>query len=345
MSGAAMPRVERYEGTPHEWDAFARTQRGFTHYHQYRWRALVERVFGHECVYLAARDADGALCGVLPLVRVRSLVFGHFLVSMPFVDYGGPIGSDAAVAALTGFAAALATEGRARLLEFRSRVELPIALPASHRKVGVVLDLHRDTDRLFAGFPAKLRSQVRRPQKEGVTMAFGHDEVDAFFHVYSRNMRDLGTPTQPRRFFRAIAEAFPDDCTFAVAYLRGAPVAAGCGFTAGGEFSMAWGSSLRECSREAPNMLMYWASIERAAQAGVPLFNFGRSSPGSGTWRFKMQWSGREIPLWWYQHSERAGAKTPSPDDSAFAWGPRLWRRLPTAVATAIGPAIVRYIP
>ena len=85
--------VAPYTGTADAWDAFVATQPGWTHFHRYGWRAVIERVFGHQCLYLAARDADGALHGVLPLVRVRSAVFGHYLVSMPFLNYGGPLGT------------------------------------------------------------------------------------------------------------------------------------------------------------------------------------------------------------------------------------------------------------
>ena len=98
--------VETFAGSDAEWDAFARTQHGWSHFHLFGWRDVVVRTFGHECIYLAARDGTGALRGVLPLVRVRSLLFGHYLVSMPFVNYGGPLGDDEAQAALVSNAAA-----------------------------------------------------------------------------------------------------------------------------------------------------------------------------------------------------------------------------------------------
>jgi hypothetical protein len=158
-------------------------------------------------------------------------------------------------------------------------------------------------------------------------------------------MHDLGTPTQPLALFRAIAEQFPNDCWFACAYLDGSPVAGGCGFRFGDEFEMTWASSLRAYNRQAPNMLLYWACMERAIGDGVKRFNFGRCTPGAGTYRFKMQWGGHEEPLWWYGLGATAGATTPSPHEGAFRFGPRIWRRLPTSIATAVGPAIVRYIP
>jgi len=134
---------------------------------------VIERVFGHECVYLAARNAEGQLVGVLPLVRVRSVVFGHYLVSMPFLNYGGPLGTDAGISALVDEAVELARGDRVKLLEMRSSIPLRIGLPVSHRKITVLLDLPDTPESLLKRFDAKLRSQIRRPQKEGVTVVFG----------------------------------------------------------------------------------------------------------------------------------------------------------------------------
>jgi FemAB-related protein (PEP-CTERM system-associated) len=341
------PAVERFGGSAAEWDAFVRAAQGWTHFHLHGWRTVIEQVFGHECLYLAARDGTGRLEGVLPLVRVKSLLFGHYLVSMPFLNYGGPLGSDAAMRALVTHAVELARSDGAKLLELRSRIALPVDLPVSHRKLTVLLDLPAgDPEKLFAGLKAKVRSQVRRPQKEGVVVRFGADQVAPFFDIFAHHMRDLGTPTQPRRLFEAIAEQFGDDVWFGCAYLGDRAIACGCGFRWGGEFEMTWASALVEFNRISANMGLYWAFMERAVGDGCACFNFGRCTPGSATHFFKRQWGGRDVPLFWDERAAGGGeAHTPSPDDGAYSWGPRLWRRLPVGVASALGPRIVRGIP
>jgi FemAB-related protein (PEP-CTERM system-associated) len=339
--------VERFEGSAAEWDAFVQAAQGWTHFHLHGWRPVIEGVFGHECIYLAARDERGHMEGVLPLVRVKSLLFGHYVVSMPFLNYGGPLGTDAAMRALVTHAVDLARNDGAKLLELRSRIALPVDLPVSHRKITVLLDLASGgPEKLFAGLKAKVRSQVRRPQKEGVAVRFGADQVAPFFGIFAHHMRDLGTPTQPRRLFETIAEQFGEDVWFGCAYLGERAIACGCGFRWGGEFEMTWASALVEFNQIAPNMLLYWAFLERAAKESLTVFNFGRCTPGGGTHRFKQQWGGRDEPLFWYQHAAGGGeAATPSPDDGAYSWGPRIWKRLPLSLATALGPRIVRGIP
>jgi FemAB-related protein (PEP-CTERM system-associated) len=250
------------------------------------------------------------------------------------------------VTALTAAAVEEARRGDVKLLELRSRQRLPIELPASHRKVTVILDVPDEGgEALWRGLPAKLRSQIRRPQKTGIDVRFGPDQLEPFYTVFARHMRDLGTPVQARRLFEQIATWFPNDVWFACAYDRARPVAGGCGLRWDTEFEITWASALREYSALAPNMLVYWRLIERCAQEGLRRFNFGRCTPDSGAHRFKRQWGGRDESLWWY-HAGRAGvAGTPSPSDRRYAWAPQLWRRLPVAIANGLGPLLVRGIP
>ncbi|MFC1640303.1 FemAB family XrtA/PEP-CTERM system-associated protein [Gemmatimonadota bacterium] len=339
-------RIERFDDED-SWNAFVRSQDGWTHFHLFEWKQVIEKVFGHECIYLTQLNADQGIEGVLPLVRVKSRLFGHFLVSMPFVNYGGPLGSTGAVQGLTKHAAELAGENGADLLELRCRGDLGLELPVSNRKITVLLDLPpNDPDLLWKSLKAKVRSQVRRPQKEGVEVRFGRDQIDPFYDVFCRHMRDLGTPTLPLSLFETIAEKFTNDVWCACAYLNGAPIAAGLGFRWDNEFEMTWASALQAFNRIAPNMLLYWSFLERAINEGVTLFNFGRCTPGGGTHRFKLQWGSREEPLWWYQvQKNEVTTGTPSPDDAKYAWGPRIWKRLPLPVANCVGPRVVRYIP
>jgi FemAB-related protein (PEP-CTERM system-associated) len=341
--------IARFDGDATEWDSFVRRQSGWTHFHLHGWRTVIERVFGHECIYLVSRDADGVMNAVLPLVRVRSFVFGHYLVSMPFLNYGGPLGSDAGVSALAAEAERIAAQSRVKLLELRSRMPLPLSLPVSHRKITVVRDLPADSESLWSTLPAKLRSQIKRPRKEGIEVQVGAEHLDAFYGVFAHHMRDLGTPVLPKRFFAATIDAFGDDVYLAVAYHQNVPVACGCGFRWNDEFEITWASALRAYNAMSPNMLVYWELMARMASAGARLFNFGRCTPGSGTHRFKMQWGGREETLWWYQRA--AGAEnvaessTPSPDDGIYALATKVWQKLPVPIATRLGPAIVRSIP
>lgn len=344
-------RVESYVGTAQPWDEFVRAQPGWTHFHLYGWRDVMQDAMRHDAPYLVARDdVSGAIEGVLPLVRVKSILFGHFLVSVPFLNYGGPLGSRRAVQALADHAAAMTKSDGAKVLELRSRHDIGelSSFDVSHRKITVLMDSTGGSDALWKRLPSKLRSQVRRPQKEGVTVQIGAGQVRAFYKVFAHHMRDLGTPVMPRGFFERVARQFGDDVLFAVAYHGGVPIACGAGFVWGSgdsrEFEISWASALRAYNRISPNMLVYWELMKHVADAGIGTFNFGRCTPGGNTHKFKTQWGTTDQQLWWYEHRAE-GAATPSEGHGAAARGPAIWKRLPLPIANALGPRIIRFIP
>ncbi len=326
------------------WDDFVRASDEATFCHLWGWKEVFGAGFGHRTHYRAA-VRDGGLVGVHPLVRVRSALFGDYLVSMPFLNYGGPLGTPDARSALAADARGLAEAAKVDLLELRSRTSLDAPLEEVQRKVTVVLPLGDDADHLFKkGLKAKVRSQVRRPIKAGMEARIGHEGVDDFYAVFSHHMRDLGTPVLPRRLFHDLARVFPDEVVYSVVYADDRPVAGGCGFVFGSEFEITWASSLREFNREAPNMLLYWSLMEHMIERGVEVFNFGRCTPGGGTHRFKLQWGGRDEPLPWYQWSGNGKGSTPNPD-GGFGLAVRAWQRLPLGLANTLGPMLARRIP
>ena len=335
------------DGDRHAWDELAMRADGSTFCHQSGWREILSDVLGAECLYWVATDDSGVWRGILPLVRVRSRIFGHYLVSLPFLNDGGPLGSQAGRARLVEEAVTEARRTRADLLELRTRDGGPLDLSVASRKITVLLPLPAEAATLFQGFPAKLRSQIRRPMKEGLVARFGPGEREPFYEVFARTMRDLGTPVLPRAFFERVAATFPDLVVFGVVYRGEQPLAGGCGFLWREEFEMTWAGALRESRSIAANMFLYWAFMEQVIARGARVFNFGRCTPGGGTHAFKKQWGGIDVPLPWHQYAPPAGTvrTTPSPDDPAFSWGPRLWRHLPLPVANLLGPRLVRFLP
>lgn len=310
------------------------------------WRHVLRDVLGHESHQLIVQGAGGEILGLLPLVRVRSRLFGDYLLSMPFLSYGGPLGAQPCRELLVEAAVDEARAAGVDLLELRSRDRLPGDLAVSDRKLTVVKPLPETSEELWeTGLKAKLRSQVRRPMKEGMTARFGPNGLADFYAVFARTMRDLGTPVLPKSFFEAILQHFGEVAVVGVIEYQGRAVAAGLGFLWCGEVEITWAGALREYAASAPNMLLYWTFMEESLRRGARAFNFGRCSPGSGTHRFKMQWGAEEYPLPWAQWTPRGVASTPNPDSAKFRIATRVWSRLPVGIANLVGPRISRLLP
>jgi len=330
------------------WDRYVVDSPTATGYHLTAWRDVVEEAFGHETVYLMVRDQQGDVRGVLPLVLLDSRLFGRFLISMPFFNYGGvDAGIQPARHLLLEAATQEALALRAGHVELRQSKTMASAWKCRDHKVSMRLPLPQDFQALLKSFPSKLRSQIRRPQKEGMVVQVGGLELlDVFYGVFSRNMRDLGTPVYSKTFLRKILEAFGKETAICAVSWKGTVVAAGFVYTFRDMMEIPWASSDRRYDRLAPNMLLYGSALEYACQLGCKVFDFGRCTVGSGTYRFKEQWGARPVPLYWY-YWLRNEAPLPelNPNNPRYHLAISLWRNLPLWVTNMIGPHIVKYLP
>jgi FemAB-related protein (PEP-CTERM system-associated) len=312
------------------------------------WLAVLAEGLGHTPYALEAVRGERT-AGLMSLAFVRSLLFGRFLVSLPYLNYGGAVAEDdRAAAALTDRAVELADQLRVRYLELRH--EWAVDHPAlAHRrtdKVHMRLELPATAGDLWDQLDAKVRNQVRKGQKGGFTVHWGGADLLAdFYDVFSRNMRDLGTPTYGRRLFAAVLHHFPDRAELCVVRDGGQPAAAGLLLHGWGTTEVPSASSLRAYNSRCANMLLYWHLLERAVGRGQEVFDFGRSSEGSPTYRFKKQWGAAACAAEWQYHLRHGTIGDMRPDNPRYQRVIAVWRRLPLWLTRRVGPRIVRGIP
>jgi serine/alanine adding enzyme len=330
-----------------EWDAFVATNPDASFYHREKWRGVFARAFRHCTEYLVARD-NGAVVGVLPLVELRTRLFGRLMVSLPFVNYGGVLARDASAAsALATRAASIAREHALRYVELRHVSRRFDTMPCKQHKVGMLLSLVDDPAAAWAALDRKVRNQIKKAQKSDLSAVEGGDELlDAFYQVFAANMRDLGTPVYSRLFFQEVLRAFPDEARVLVVSHGRTAVAGGIVLRRHDVCELPWASSLRAYRASCPNNLLYWTAIGGAIAAGCRTFDFGRSTPDEGTFHFKRQWGAEPVPLnWEYPWLGGGGVPDLTPKNPKYAFAIELWKRVPVSVATLIGPSIVRGIP
>lgn len=330
-----------------EWDQFVLNRRDASGYHLSGWRRVFENAFGHETAYLAARE-QGRIVGVLPLVLFRSRLFGRFAVSLPFVNYGGVCAEDDDVAqALVAKAAAVAEEQRLSHVELRHVARQLPQLPVRAHKVTMRLMLGDDPVRMWDGLDRKVRNQVRKAEKSGLTWRRGGAELlDRFYEVFAVNMRDLGTPVYSKRFFEEVVASFPQTATVCLVDHGDRTVAGAIALSHRDVLEVPWASSLREFRSQCPNNLLYWKIIEHGIDTRHASLDFGRSTPNEGTYHFKEQWGARPEPLFWeYVMLGARGLPNLSPSNPKYRAAIEVWTRLPVGLTKLIGPHIVRSIP
>jgi hypothetical protein len=78
-----------------QWDKYVVQFDNASIYHQSRWISVISNALKQNCIFLYAENSVGNICGVLPLVELKSLAFGRFMVSMPYFNYGGILSDNA----------------------------------------------------------------------------------------------------------------------------------------------------------------------------------------------------------------------------------------------------------
>lgn len=341
-------RIERASDTFSEaWDSYLASRPEASLYHRYAWRDFFAGYFGKETEYLVALDSNDAITGVLPLVRLRSLLFGDFFVSLPFVNYGGVVANNTSIAeGLLNEAASLGRERNVSHIEFRhSSQDFDMACRTD--KVSMCLDLPDSVESLGASLGSKRRSQIKRPLRENPEVRFGSTELlDKFYAVFSRNMRDLGTPVYDRSMFQYLLDKFPTNTSVVSICIDNTPAAAAFLIFDDRRVEIPWASTVKEFNRISINMLLYWEVLKFAIETGHKVFDFGRSTIESGPYRFKKQWGAEPVPLrWHYWLGDNQAVPHMSPDNAKYRLAIGAWQRLPLTLANLIGPRIVKHLP
>jgi serine/alanine adding enzyme len=308
------------------------------------WQDIIAKTYGHRTFYLMhCREAE--VLGVLPLIWLRG--FTNALCSMPFLDYGGICAvNEESRDALFKKAIAIRDSCKAHYLELRHKDANGYNSLLRQDKVDMVLDLSLEQDLIWNNLAPKVRNQVRKASKSGLTTRIGGAEyLENFYKVFAINMRDLGSPVHSPAFFANLFQEFADNAKIIIVCDGSITIGALiCLFYKESVF-VPWASSLREYFPKCPNNLLYWDAIRYTSERGCRYFHFGRSSIGSGTYKFKQQWGARERQLnWQFFFRQPEQTYTAMGENSKYQMAAQLWKRLPLSLTLLLGPQLRKYL-
>lgn len=331
------------DGDVEAWDSFVEAHPDATFFHRAGWSRVIESAFGHRSRFAYARR-DGAICGVLPLVHVKNVLFGNRLVSTPFCVQGGPLVVDEdARAALNDYATDLADNLNVDFVEYRS--DRP-GNPDWARKDDLYYIFRREIDPTddanLKAIPRKQRAVVRKAIKANELRDEIDETPDRFYSVYATSVRNLGTPVFPKRYCDSLKSEFGEDCEYLVILdERGVPVSAVMQFYFRDEVLPYYGGGVPAARNSGAYSYMYWRSTCRAAARGMRIFDFGRSKKDTGAFAFKKNW-GFEPRALHYEYRLKDGVSMPdvNPLNPKYHLMVNTWKKLPISVANLVGPPI-----
>lgn len=324
---------------PAVWDAFVMREPSATFFHLSRWQKVVSRVYGLDTHYLAV-VSGGKVQGVLPLVHVRSRLFGNSLISNAFCVYGGIAASnDIVKRMLVDAAVELGAQLGVDYVELRcQQAQVPDWPVKSAVYATFQRPLFSSADDNLKAIPWKKRADVRKAIKADLRVDTSGD-LDEFYSIYAESVHKLGTPVFPKRFIQAIKEEFGDACEVSVVHGPDGPVAALTSFYFRDQVLPYYGGGVAAARGLHAYEQLYWSLMCRASARGAGQFDFGRSKYGTGAFDYKTHWGFEPKPLE-YQYHLVQGAAVPdiNPLNPKYRMMVAAWQKLPGAVANRLGP-------
>ncbi|BHH86267.1 GNAT family N-acetyltransferase [Desulforhopalus sp. 52FAK] len=336
------------------WNNYVLSHPEASPYHLWAWKDSVEQAYGHTSFYLVA-EYNEKVVGVFPLFNLRFPWLLNELTALPFCDVGNCLADSFAIQnALVNQAKAVVDEKLCNKSSLRGSMENVDGLSESLHineggKVRMCLSLPGSAEILLASFKSKLRSQIRKAEKNGVQFQWkGQEGVNDFYTVYSQNMRDLGSPPHSKKWFNSIMVNYGERGRIGLAIYDGKCIGAGLILSTSLVTAIPWASTLREFNYLSPNMLLYWNFLKYSSGGAFKFFDFGRSTEGEGTYKFKKQWGAKAQPLQWYSfHGESSNDVENKPQNNEGTSRhvvASLWKKLPLPASNYIGPKLRKYI-
>lgn len=338
------------------WNKYVYNHSRATPYHRFGWLKSVEQAYQHKNMAAIALQ-DNQIVGVLPCIQMQRPLLRPAFCALPYCDLGYALGDDSAIVELlTQFINQQLSAANGQKFEFRDVVDVPTEdSQMEGQKVRMLLALPETSEELLSGFKSKLRSQIRKSEKNGLRYEIfkNGQGLDDFYHIFAINMRKLGSPVHSKEWFKHLLTNYQGNCVLSVVYSEDIPIGAGITLSNNQNTVIPWASTVAEYNKLAPNMLLYWSLLKEACDNNMRSFDFGRSTFGEGTYRFKAQWGAVPQLLNWYNAASQTSQNFTVQDNDERESAPKgrlrplvesIWAKLPLGLTTSVGPKIRKHI-
>ena len=323
------------------WDNYVLNHQSGTVFHLTAWKNVIEKSFGHHSIYLII-EKQGKICGIFPIFEIKSMLFGHFFISIPFAEIGGPLADNKETEqALIEKGSSITSSHNAKYLEIRNRKEMP-GLKTKSLYYNFRKEISSDHDKNLKAIPRKSRAMVRNAIKKGLVSETGHHLLPQFYKILALNYHRLGTPIFPKKFFKNFLTEYKENADILLVKTQeGELAAAVLFFIYKGQMVPYYAGSDFSYRRLGPNDFMYWELMKLAVGKKCTIFDFGRSKEGTGSFSFKKHWGFTPQPLAYQYHLVKA-KELPnlSPANPKYQKKIQMWQKMPHSLTKLLGPFI-----
>lgn len=341
-----MITCELYEEIDHyAWQEYVSTHPSSGIYHHIGWKSVIEDAYGHTALYLIAKN-NNEVIGILPLILIKSRIFGSSLTSLPYLDHSGIIADDTSIQhLLIEKAHKLGQKYAVDHLELRQLKISEGNFSNYSEKVLMIMELEANEEDLLKRLSSERRNRIKRAKKSGLSVEItDSSKLHIFYEIWTNNMRDLGSPPHSLLFFKNILHNFNEQCTILLVKTDGVYIGAALALHWKDTITIPWVSSLRKYFKVYPNNILYWEAMRFAISQNIKFFDFGRSTHGSGTYEFKKRWGAIARPLHWQYLAVGNNKSLPIKNENKYKFAVEIWKKLPVQITRVVGPSLRKNI-
>lgn len=337
------------ESLKQEWDLFALSHG--TVFHTSAIRQILISSFGYRCGYHAILDSQDRICAIIPLVVSRNLGLKKAGVSLPFVNYTDICADgEESYRFTTDSIPALKNKYGLDYIELRLKDQ---SLDSSSWSLNLhhhtfVLPLSDDEEKVLSLSTSSNRNHVRKAYKnDWFTVSFDQDHLDAFYKVYVKRMKQLGSPAPDIRFFKSFFENLSENAFLLTVHDKhtGDVIGGMLLLTSPGNSTIyyPYGANLVEYNSKYLNNFMYWEAVRFGIRNGMKYLDLGRSQTESGTYKFKQQWGAKPVQLKYLVYHGGSEGFDP-PDRQSLNFFIELWKVIPSFITDRVGKQLIKYL-
>lgn len=303
------------------------------------WQEVIKKVYGFNYINFLGKDNS-----LIKFTHIYKPLIKNHLINSPYITNSNPI-----IYTNEGFFEIIEEiekfykKNNIKLLEIRSSKPLKLDWAVYDKFVTFRISLKNGIDYVFNKLHTKVRTSIRRGQKNNLLSKTGKIYIKEFYKIYSQSVKRLGTPVHSFPFFNELLHSSEKFNIIVIYTKENVPVSSVLWGEDKNTLYPLIGGGLIEYNNLSHDSFMYWELIKYACKNNLLYFDFGRSKKNSGTYYFKKRWYADEVQLYYYYLSQ--GKKIIFENEKKNKIITYIWSKLPLKTTQLIGSKIRKYIP
>jgi len=344
-------------------------------FHTPEFANFISKAFSCRYIFCVAAE-NNEIKTVLPIVEVKSKIFGNRIISSGYIEYGGFSGCAEGILPILNFLKEKYSIDY-EYLEIRGGTEeldkeLSKYLIKNNQYKCFVLDLRSmphssgkiinnekkenhfkglNNVQFTSGNVEAVWKKIQKSKRKAINRGLEQldiceltiNDLPAFYKLYCENMRRFGSPPYSSNYFELFFTHLVDKCFGKIygAFHEGKLVAALLGFTYIDRIHILIAVSDPHYKEYRPSDAVHWKFIEYACQNGYKYFDFGRVREESGQFEYKQKWGPEllDLPSYFLLWKSKE-IPFVDPHSDKYKLATTVWKKLPLIITQKIGPRL-----